>query len=39
VAKVRGFLGEYTIEIRSGAKTKTVRAKLGKGGARIDVEL
>ncbi len=39
VAKVRGFLGEYTVEVRSGSKTKTVRAKLGKGGARVEVEL
>jgi GH35 family endo-1,4-beta-xylanase len=39
VAKVRGFLGDYTIEVRSGSKTKTVKAKLGKGGARVEIEL
>ena len=39
VTKVRGFLGEYTVEVRSGAKTKTVKVKLGKGGARVEIEL
>ena len=39
VAKVRGFLGEYTIEVRAGSKTKTVRAKLTKGGTRVEIEL
>ena len=39
VAKVRGFLGEYTVEVRAGSKTKTVRAKLTKGGTRVEIEL
>lgn len=39
VAKVRGFLGDYTIEVRAGSKTKTVSAKLTKGGARVEIEL
>jgi len=39
VAKVRGFLGDYTIEVRSGSKTKMVPAKLTKGGARVEIEL
>lgn len=39
VAKVRGFLGEYTVEVRVGSKTKTVRAKLTKGGTRVEIEL
>ena len=39
VAKVRGFLGDYTIEVRAGSKTKTVPAKLTKGGTRVEIEL
>ena len=39
VAKVRGFLGDYTVEVRVGAKTKTVPLKLKKGGARVEIEL
>lgn len=39
VAKVRGFLGDYTIEARSGSKTKTVKAKLKRGGAVVEIEL
>ena len=39
VAKVRGFLGEYTIEVRAGAKKKIVAAKLTKGGTRVEIEL
>ena len=39
VAKVRGFLGDYTIEVRSGSKTKTVAVKLRKGGALVEIEL
>ena len=37
--KVRGFLGDYVIEVRSGSKTKQVPVKLGKGGARVEIEL
>ncbi len=39
VAKVRGFLGEYTVEVRAGSKTKTVHAVLTKGGTRVEIEL
>ncbi len=39
VAKVKGFLGEYTIEVRAGSKTKTVPAKIAKGGSRVEIEL
>jgi hypothetical protein len=39
VAKVRGFLGDYTIEVRAGSKAKTVPAKLTKGGTRVEIEL
>ena len=39
VAKVRGFLGDYTIEVRAGSKTKTVPMKLTKGGSRVEIEL
>ncbi|MEO6739023.1 MAG: endo-1,4-beta-xylanase [Chthoniobacteraceae bacterium] len=39
VAKVRAFLGDYTIEVRAGAKAKTVRVKLPKGGTRVEIEL
>ena len=39
MAKVRGFLGDYTIEVRAGSKTKTVPAKLTKGGTRVEIEL
>ncbi len=39
VAKVRGFLGDYTIEVRAGSKTKTAKAKLTKGGAQVEIEL
>ena len=39
VAKVRGFLGDYTIEARSGSKKKTVTAKLKRGGAVVEIEL
>jgi GH35 family endo-1,4-beta-xylanase len=39
VAKVRGFLGDYTIEVRAGSKTKTVPAKIAKGGSRVEIEL
>jgi GH35 family endo-1,4-beta-xylanase len=38
-AKVRGFLGDYAIEVRAGSKTKKVPVKLTKGGTRIDIEL
>ncbi len=39
VAKVRGFLGDYTVEVRAGGKTKVVPLKLKKGGTRVDIEL
>ncbi|MEQ1851330.1 MAG: endo-1,4-beta-xylanase [Chthoniobacteraceae bacterium] len=39
VAKVRGFLGDYIIEVEYGATTKKVPVKLGRGGARVEVEL
>ena len=39
VAKVRGFLGDYIVEVQSGSKTKKVPVKLGKGGARVEIEL
>ena len=39
VAKVRGFLGDYIVEVQSGAKTKKVPVKLGKNGARVEIEL
>ena len=39
VAKVKGFLGDYKIEVRAGSKTKTVSAKLRKGGTRVEIEL
>ncbi len=39
VAKVKGFLGDYTIEVRAGSKTKTVPAKIAKGGSRVEIEL
>ena len=35
----RGFLGDYEIEVKAGGKTKTVRATLAKGGARIECVL
>jgi hypothetical protein len=35
----RGFLGDYEIEVKAGGKTKTVRANLSKGGARIECVL
>ena len=35
----RGFLGDYEIEVKAGGKTKTVRATLSKGGARIECVL
>jgi endo-1,4-beta-xylanase len=35
----RGFLGDYEIEVKAGGKTKTVRAILSKGGARIECVL
>ena len=37
VAKVKGYLGDYIIEVRAGGKTKTVNAKLGKTGAWVEV--
>jgi hypothetical protein len=33
---VRGFLGDYEIEVRAGGKTKTVKAALTKGGAAVE---
>ena len=39
VAKVRGFLGDYVVEVQSGSKTKKVPVKLGKGGTRVEIEL
>lgn len=39
VAKVRGFLGDYTVEVRYGSKVKKVPVKLGKGGARVEIEI
>jgi GH35 family endo-1,4-beta-xylanase len=39
VAKVRGFLGDYEVEVRYGAKSKKVPVKLGKGGVRVEIEL
>lgn len=38
-AKVRGFLGDYKVEVRSGSKTKTVDAKINKGGSRVEIAL
>ncbi len=39
VAEVRGFLGDYTVEVRAGSKTKTVTTKIAKGGSRVEIEL
>ena len=39
VAEVRGVLGDYTVEVRVGSKTKTVTTKIAKGGSRVDIEL
>jgi len=39
VAKVRGFLGDYEVEVRYGSKSKKVAVKLPKGGTRVEIEL
>ena len=39
IAKVRGFLGDYEIEVRYGSKSKKVTARLPKGGTRVEIEL
>ena len=39
IAKVRGFLGDYVVEVQVGAKTKKVPVKLGRGGAVVEIEL
>jgi len=39
VAKVRGFLGDYIVEVRYGSKIRKVPVKLGKGGAQVEIEL
>jgi GH35 family endo-1,4-beta-xylanase len=36
--KVRGFLGDYIIEAEYGAKTKEVPVKLGRDGARVEIQ-
>lgn len=36
---VRGFLGEYEIEVRSGNKSKTIHASLPKDGAKVECVL
>ncbi len=35
----RGFLGDYEIEVKSGAKSKTVKVALPKGGTKAEVVL
>ena len=35
----RGFLGDYEIEVKANGKTKTVKATIPKGGAKIDCVL
>jgi len=37
--RTRGFLGQYEIVVRSGNRTRTVRASLPKDGATVAVEL
>jgi GH35 family endo-1,4-beta-xylanase len=39
VAKVRGFLGDYVIEVEYGSRKKAVQAKLGRSGTRVEIEL
>jgi hypothetical protein len=35
----RGFLGDYQVTARSGAKQKSVQASLSSGGAQISIAL
>lgn len=37
--ETRGFLGDYEIEVRTGEKTRTVKARLVKPGSRVDIVL
>lgn len=37
--KVRGFKGNYDIEVKIGDQTKTVKGNLDDGGSRIDVKI
>lgn len=37
--QTRGFLGDYEIEVRAGARTRTVKARLEKAGSRVEVVL
>ena len=38
-ASVRGFLGDYTVTVKAGERTQTVKAKLAKGGTTLEVVL
>jgi endo-1,4-beta-xylanase len=37
--KTRAFLGDYEIEVKAGAKTRTVKASLGKDGKTVECVL
>ena len=37
--KLRGFKGSYDVEVKRGSQTRTVKAALADGGARVDVKL
>jgi hypothetical protein len=39
MAKVKGYLGDYAIEVRADGKTKTIHAKLGKNGRWLEISL
>jgi hypothetical protein len=37
--KLRGFKGNYDVEVKRASHTCTVKATLADGGSRLDVEL
>ncbi|HEU4582567.1 MAG TPA: endo-1,4-beta-xylanase [Polyangiaceae bacterium] len=37
--KLRGFKGNYDVEVKRGSDTRTVKATLADGGSRLDVKL
>jgi hypothetical protein len=39
MAKIKGFLGYYAIEVRGGGKPKVVYARLTKNGKWLDISL
>ncbi|MEO8179245.1 MAG: endo-1,4-beta-xylanase [Deltaproteobacteria bacterium] len=37
--KLRGFKGDYAVEVKRGSETRSVKATLADGGSRLDVKL